>query len=177
MTSDLKWAADQQIIRTACCQNDLRQLALPTDSYTSLPPPPTSGRNDEPKPNTADLRVDHHLWGDWAFIITSLFLTRNWRLAYGQLSLDIKQFPVYPRATTGAPKMSLLHWSQKHACIDHKTKAYPYCSHGWLWLVHNVQPAATNARSKPQQDCQQTKCYARADPASHHKLYSILLDV
>ena len=30
------------------------------------------------------------------------------------------------------------------------------------------QPAAANARSKPQRDCQRTKCYARADPALHH---------
>ena len=35
--------------------------ALPTDSHTSPPPPPTSGGSDELKPNTADLRVDHHL--------------------------------------------------------------------------------------------------------------------
>ena len=42
-----------------------------------LPPPPTSGGSDELKPNTADLRVDHHLCGDWAFIRTSLFLALN----------------------------------------------------------------------------------------------------
>ena len=51
--------------------------ALPTDSHTSLPPPPISGGSDELKQNTADLRVDHHLCGDWAFIRTSLFLAQN----------------------------------------------------------------------------------------------------
>ena len=37
--------------------------ALPTDSHTSPPPSLTSGGNDQLVPNTADLRVDHHLWG------------------------------------------------------------------------------------------------------------------
>ena len=27
------------------------------------------------------LRVDHHLWGHWTFIRTSLFLSQNWHLA------------------------------------------------------------------------------------------------
>ena len=38
--------------------------ALPTDSHTSPPPGPTRKGSDEPEPNKADLRVDHHLWGD-----------------------------------------------------------------------------------------------------------------
>ena len=38
------------------------------------------------------------------------------------------------------------------------------------WLEHNVQPAGTDVRSNPQQDCQQAKCYARADPVLHHRL-------
>ena len=37
----------------------------------------TSGGSDELKPNTADLREDHHLWGDMAFIRTSPFLTQT----------------------------------------------------------------------------------------------------
>ena len=34
------------------------------------------------------------------------------------------------------------------------------------------QPVARNVHSEPQQDCQQSKCYARADPEFHNKLYS-----
>ena len=34
-----------------------------------------------------------------------------------------KLFPVYPRAITGPPKMSLLLEAKKHACIDHQAKA------------------------------------------------------
>ena len=47
----------------------------------------------------------------------------------------------------------------------------------WHWWVHNVQPAATNARSKPQPDCQQSTCNAMADPVLHHILYSYKLCV
>ena len=35
-----------------------------------------------------------------------------------------------------------------------------------------VQPAATNAHSQPQQDSQQTKCYATADHPLHHRVDS-----
>ena len=52
-------------------------------------PHPTSGGNDELKPNTADLRVDHHLLGDWAFIRTSLFLSPNYLLTSEQFSLTL----------------------------------------------------------------------------------------
>ena len=47
-----------------------------------------------------------------------------------------------------------------HVFINHRTKAYPCYAHGWSWWVHNVQPAGKDARSKPSQDCQKTKCYA-----------------
>ena len=55
--------------------------ALQIDSHTSPPPSLTSGGNAELEPNTGELRVDHHLWGDWTFIRTSLFLSLNWCLA------------------------------------------------------------------------------------------------
>ena len=45
------------------------------------------------------------------------------------------------------------------------------------WSVHNVEPVQTDARPKPQQDCQRTKFFARADTVLHHKLYSNLLEV
>ena len=38
---------------------------------------------------------------------------------------------------------------------------------------HNVQPARTNIRSKPQQDCQHAKCCARADPVWLHRLFQL----
>ena len=37
---------------------------------------------------------------------------------------------------------------------------------------HNAQPAGTDVRAKLQQDCQQAKCYTRADLVLHHRLYS-----
>ena len=61
-----------------------------------------------------------------------------------------KLFPGNPRAITGPPKISLLLVAKKHACIDHQTKAYPCYAH---W---------PDVRSKPQQDCQKAKCYAKA---------------
>ena len=67
---------------------------LPTDSHTSPPPPLTSGGIDELEPNTANLRVDHHLWGDWTFII--IFISSH-------LTAD-KLFTVNTRAITGSTK-------------------------------------------------------------------------
>ena len=49
---------------TACCQNDLTEDRPYQQTRTiaeRVPPPPTSGGNDELEPNTADLRVDHYL--------------------------------------------------------------------------------------------------------------------
>ena len=63
--------------------------ALSTDSHTNPLPSLTSGGNDELELNTADLRVDHHLWGDWTFIRTSLFLSLNWCLASEWVSLAL----------------------------------------------------------------------------------------
>ena len=40
----------------------------------------------------------------------------------------------------------------------------------WPLLEHNVQTAGRDVRLKPQQDCQQEKCYARADSVLHHRL-------
>ena len=88
----------------------------------------------------------------------------------------VKLFPVNPGAITGPPNMSLLleaksvlHWSLNQAC--------PCYVHGWPWLVHYVQPALTDVRSKPQHDCPQEKCCTRADPVLHHIQYSKRRDV
>ena len=62
--------------------------------------------------------------------------------------------------------------SQKHACIDHQTKVYPCYAQGWPRLVHNIQPAGKDVRSKPQQDCRKAKCSAKAVPLLHHRQYS-----
>ena len=57
--------------------------AFPIDSQTRPPPAPIRGERDESElePNTADFRVDHNLWGHWAFIRTARLLTLNWRIA------------------------------------------------------------------------------------------------
>ena len=39
-------------------------------------------------------------------------------------------------------------------------------------MVHNVQPAGIDVCSKPQLDCQQAKCYAKADPVLYHRQYT-----
>ena len=61
---------------------------------------------------------------------------------------------------------------RKHASADNQTKVYPSYAH--ISCGHTVQAEGTDIRSKFQQDCQQTKCLARADPVHYHKLYSIL---
>ena len=63
--------------------------AFPTDSHTSPPPGQTRGGSNELEPSTPDLRVDHHLWRDWTFMRTSIFLTLNWCLAFEYTSLAL----------------------------------------------------------------------------------------
>ena len=41
----------------------------------------------------------------------------------------------------------------------------------------NNKPAGRDVRSKPEQDCQKAKCYAKAVPVLHHRQYSNWLDV
>ena len=57
-------------------------------------------------------------------------------LISSHLTVD-KLFPINQRTITGQPKMAHA-WGQKHACIDHQTKAYHCDAHGWPWLVHNT---------------------------------------
>ena len=171
-----KWACSRSTDSLDCFQtkwSDSRS-ALPTDSHTSPPPPLTRGGNDEhdnlKRWPSLMTRLDIHKR-------TSLFLSLNWHLhglrvcaTWPSLDTD-KLFPVNRRAITGHRSWDsclkskvLHHWSPQ--------TANPCCAHGWTWFVHNVQPAGTDVRSKPQQDCQQAKCYARADPVMHHRLYS-----
>ena len=128
--------------QTACCQNNLvSRSALPTDSHSVNHPPPTSLGSDELKLNKADLRMDHHLWGDWAFIKTSLFLTLNWHFAslVGFISSHLtadKLYPVNPRPITGPLKMSLLLEVKSMPSLIIKPR--PCCAPWWPWLVQNV---------------------------------------
>ena len=81
------------------------------------------------------------------------------------------------RAITGPPKISLclrpkacLHWSLNQGLSLLRTR---------MTIFGTQRPTIgdRDARSKPGQDCQQDKCYARADPVLHHRLYSSGLDV
>ena len=51
-----------------------QQISLANRLTHTSPPGPTRGGSDELEPNTADLRVDLHLWGDLTFMRTSMFL-------------------------------------------------------------------------------------------------------
>ena len=120
-----KLAADQQPAWTACCQNNPRADQPCQPIHISPQLSLTSGGNDELEPNTADLRVDHHLWREWTFIRSSLFLSLNWctklMLADASVTKLMNQvgfisfhlttdslFPVNSRVITSPPKMSFL---------------------------------------------------------------------
>ena len=78
-----------------------------------------------------------------------------------------------PRAITGPAKMSLLLEAKCMPELTIKPRLILATHMDELaWLAHNVQPAGTDVRSNPQQDCQQAKCYARTDHVLHHRLYS-----
>ena len=65
------WKAQINAPWTAYYKIDQTEDELYQPTHTSPhtpPPPPTNRGNDELGRNTADLRVDHHLWGYWAFI-------------------------------------------------------------------------------------------------------------
>ena len=94
---------------------------------------------------------------------TKLMLSLQVRFISSDFTAN-KLFPINPESDHGSTEDEPPARGRKPVCIDHRTKAYPcYYIHRWSWLVHNVQPARKNARSKPPQDCQKTKCYARAD--------------
>ena len=101
--------------------------------------PPIRGGNDELEPNSTDFRGDHQLWVDWAFMrtfqaVSDTNLTRapQNKFFIFHLILD-KLLPVNPRALMDLSKTSLLRKAE--ADLDHQTKAYPSCSHGWHWSV------------------------------------------
>ena len=67
----------------------IRQISLSKRLTHQSPTRTDMGGSDELEPNTADLRVDHHLWGDCTFMRTSMFLTLNWCLASEYVSLAL----------------------------------------------------------------------------------------
>ena len=85
-----------------------------------------------------------------------------------------KLFPINPRAVTGPPKMSLLLEveSTPALIIEPRLILVTYTDDLGGYITSNQQ--LKDARSKPPQDCQKTKCYARADPTLHHRLCSKL---
>ena len=81
-----------------------------------------------------------------------------------------KLFPVNPRAITGPPKMSLLLDAKSMpALIINPTLLHVTHTDDLGWYI--VQPGGTDVRAIPELYCQQAKCYARADPVLHHRLY------
>ena len=81
-----------------------------------------------------------------------------------------KLFQINPRAITGPPKMSLLEAKNMRALII--KSRFILVSHtddlGWYIIpTKSNQPAGKDVRSKPQQDCQKAKCYAKAVPVLH----------
>ena len=95
-------------------------------------------------------------------------LTLGFRVGFisSHLRAD-KLFPLNPRANAGPPKMSLLFEAKSTPALIVKLRL----------ILSNVQPAGTDAYSKPQLDWRQTKCYANADLVLHHKLFSNWLDI
>ena len=102
-------------------------------------------------------------------------LTLGLRLGFisSHFTVD-KLFPVNPREITGPPKMSLL--------LEAKSMPVFIIKPRLILVAHTVDLGWNKTykkpqQSKPQQDCQQTKCYVRVDPALLHKSYSNWLDV
>ena len=76
--------ADLQDPWTAYHQIGLTAVQLPhrfTDPDHHLRPIRWRRDEFELEPNSADSRLDRHLWGHWVFIRTSRILTLNWRPA------------------------------------------------------------------------------------------------
>ena len=68
-------------IGLSSASRETTQMNKPPKHYTKMGAITSAVLFDELELNTADLRVDHHLWGDWTFRRTSLYLSLNWRLA------------------------------------------------------------------------------------------------
>ena len=95
------------------------------------------------------------------------------RVCFTSSNLTVnKLFLINPRAVTGPPKMSLLLEAESTSAliIEQRLILVPYTDDLGGCITSNKQ--GKNARSKPPQECQKTKCYGRADPALHHRLCS-----
>ena len=140
------------------------------------------------------------IWTSLMILVSLTKLTLGLRVGFisSHLTAD-KLFLVNSRAITGPPDMSLLLEAKSTPALIIKYSLW--CNTGsaltswqswrpdnlafwqscmwrfWTnicpsWLDVMYQPAETDVRSKSQQDCQKAKCYARADPVLHHRLYS-----
>ena len=105
--------------------------------------------------------VDHHLWGDWTFIKTSLLPSLNWHLDSKYFSLALTWQRTNSSQLTQEKSRVHRRWA---SCLNHKIKANHCCTRRWHQSAHNVQPAGTDVGSKLRQDYQWAKCYARVDP-------------
>ena len=90
--------------------------------------------------------VFHHLRGDWVFVKTSLFLTKqtvSLRVGFTYLALTWQ----LTRDQSRVHRM----WAsclRSKPSLHQEMNVYPFCgTHGWLWLTHNIQPARTDAGS------------------------------
>ena len=84
--------------------------------------------------------------------VTELTLSLRICFISNHLTVD-KLFPVNPRAITGTVKMSLLLEAKSMGALNIKPRLILVSHTDDLVLVHNVQPAGKDVRSKPQQDC------------------------
>ena len=108
-------------------------------------------------------------------VVTKLTLGLREGFISSHLTAD-KLFLVNTRAIKGPPKIGLLLEAMSMPALS-SNKGLSLLRTRMTFLEHNVQPAGTDVRSKPQRDCQQAKCDARADSVLHHRQYSNWIDV
>ena len=145
------------------------QQIRPTDPHKGPPPSPTRGMLWRTRDELCGIKRRKPLMrGLSVFSVSGTSLALGLRVGFfsSHLTSD-KLFPVELRAITSPPNLSLLLEIISTPALIIKP---------WLTLVthtgHNVQPGEMDASFQPQQDCQPTKCYARADYVLNHKLYS-----
>ena len=105
--------------------------------------------------------------------VSAAKLTLGLRVSFISFHLTTdKFFSVNQWAITGPPKMGLLLEAKSMPGLMIKPRLILVTHTDVLgWYITSKQ-AGTDVRSNPQQDCQQAKCYARADPILHQRQYS-----
>ena len=102
--------------------------------------------------------------------VTKLTLSLLVGFISSHLTAD-KLLPVNPRAITGPLKMILLLEAESMPAMIIKPR-FILVMHIDELRWYNVQLAGKDVCSKPQQDCQKAKCYAKAVLVLHHRQYS-----